>query len=84
MFLMSFFIPVVQSSTTTMLQQQVPEEKQGRIFGLLGAIYNSFMPLGTALFGPLADIVKIQRLVIVCGGLLMGLTLLGSFLKNKA
>lgn len=84
MFLMSFFIPVVQSSTTTMLQQQVPEEKQGRIFGLLGAIYNSFMPLGTALFGPLADIVKIQWLVIVCGGILMGLTLLGSFLKNKA
>lgn len=38
MFLMSFFIPVVQSSTTTMLQEYVPEEKQGRIFGLLGAM----------------------------------------------
>lgn len=67
MFFMSFFIPVVQSSTTTMLQEHVPEDKQGRIFGLLGAMYSGFMPLGTAIFGPLADAVKIQWLVIICG-----------------
>ncbi|MGF7017869.1 DHA3 family macrolide efflux protein-like MFS transporter [Lachnospiraceae bacterium PF1-21] len=71
MFLMSFFIPVVQSAITTVLQEQVPEEKQGRVFGLLGAIYSGFMPLGTALFGPLADVFKIQSLVLVCGGLLL-------------
>lgn len=71
MFLMSFFIPVVQSAITTVLQEQVTEEKQGRVFGLLGAIYSGFMPLGTALFGPLADVFKIQSLVLVCGGLLL-------------
>ncbi|MDL2224905.1 MFS transporter [Eubacteriales bacterium OttesenSCG-928-M02] len=75
MFLMSFFIPVVQSATTTMLQENVPEEKQGRVFGLLGAMYSGFMPLGTALFGPLADAVKIQWMVIACGGLIVGLGL---------
>lgn len=76
MFFMSFFIPVVQSSTTTMLQEHVPEDKQGRIFGLLGAMYSGFMPLGTAIFGPLADAVKIQWLVIICGVFIVSLGLL--------
>lgn len=76
MFFMSLFIPVVQSATTTMLQEHVPEEKQGRVFGLLGAMYSGFMPLGTALFGPLADAVKIQWLVIICGVFIVSLGLL--------
>jgi DHA3 family macrolide efflux protein-like MFS transporter len=67
MFLYSFFIPVVQSSVTTILQESVPAEKLGRVFGLLGAMYSGFMPLGMAIFGPLADVVKIQYMVIVCG-----------------
>lgn len=76
MFMMSFFIPVVQTATTTMLQEHVPAEKQGRIFGLLGAMYSGFMPLGTAIFGPLADVIKIQWLVIGCGVSLVILGLL--------
>lgn len=73
MFLASFAIPVVQSSISTVLQEHVPEEKQGRVFGLLGAMYSGFMPLGMALFGPLSDVVKIQTMVIICG---MGIILL--------
>lgn len=76
MFLLCFFIPVVQSSTTTLLQEHVPEEKQGRVFGLLGVMYSGFMPLGTALFGPLADVVKIQWLVIACGVMIICLGLI--------
>lgn len=76
MFLLCFFIPVVQSSTTTLLQEHVPEEKQGRVFGLLGVMYSGFMPLGTALFGPLADVVKIQWLVIICGVMIICLGLI--------
>lgn len=79
MFMMSFFIPVVQTATTTMLQEHVPAEKQGRIFGLLGAMYSGFMPLGTAIFGPLADVLKIQWLVIGCGISLVILGLLRLF-----
>lgn len=79
MFLLCFFIPVVQSSTMTMLQEHVPEEKQGRVFGLLGVMYSGFMPLGTAIFGPLADLVKIQWLVIGCGVLIVCLGLFQLF-----
>ena len=76
LFLESFFIPIVMTATTSMLQERVPEEKQGRVFGLFGAMYSGFLPLGMALFGPLADIVEIQPMVLVCGGLLL---LLGFF-----
>lgn len=84
MFLMSFFIPVVQTATTTMLQEHVPAEKQGRIFGLLGAMYSGFMPLGTAIFGPLADVLKIQWLVIGCGVSLVILGLLRLFHSEES
>lgn len=84
MFLMSFFIPVVQTATTTMLQEHVPAEKQGRIFGLLGAMYSGFMPLGTAIFGPLADVIKIQWLVIGCGVSLVILGLLRFFHSEES
>jgi len=84
MFMMSFFIPIVQSATTTMLQEHVPAEKQGRIFGLLGAMYSGFMPLGTALFGPLADVIKIQWLVIGCGAFLVILGLLSLFHSEES
>lgn len=84
MFMMSFFIPVVQTATTTMLQEHVPAEKQGRIFGLLGAMYSGFMPLGTAIFGPLADVIKIQWLVIGCGVSLVILGLLRFFHSEES
>ncbi len=71
LFLASFFIPIVITATTTMLQQRVPPEKQGRVFGLFGAMYSGFLPLGMALFGPLADVVQIQHMVLMCGVLLL-------------
>lgn len=80
MFLTSFFIPVVQSSITTMLQEHVPEEKQGRVFGLLGAMYSGFMPIGMAIFGPLSDVVAIQPMIIVCSLLIV---LLGFSLRPR-
>lgn len=80
MFLTSFAIPIVQSSITTVLQESVPKEKQGRVFGLMGAMYSGFMPIGMALFGPLADVVRIQSMVLVCG---VAITLLGVSVITK-
>ncbi len=71
LFLESFFIPVVMTATTTMLQERVPEEKQGRVFGLFGTMYSGFLPLGMAVFGPLADVIDVQPMVLVCGVLLL-------------
>ena len=67
----------------TPLQENVPEEKQGRVFGLMGAMYSGFMPLGTALFGPLADVLKIQWMVVACAVPILCLGLYGMLRKNK-
>jgi DHA3 family macrolide efflux protein-like MFS transporter len=84
LFLESFFIPVVLTAAPTMLHEYVPEDKQGRVFGLFGAMYSGFLPLGMAVFGPLADIVQIQPMVLVCGVLLLMLGFLSCNTRKAA
>lgn len=82
MFGMSLAIPAVQSPVMSTLQETVPEDMQGRVFGLLNVMYTGFMPLGMALFGPLADVVRIQLMVIACA---VPILLLGiAALRTKA
>lgn len=75
MFFISCSIPVIQSVVTTGLQESVPLNKQGRIFGVFGMIYNAIMPLGMLLFGPLADVVTIQWMIAPSGVMLIFLAL---------
>jgi DHA3 family macrolide efflux protein-like MFS transporter len=44
---------------------------QGRVFGFLSAMYSGCLPIGMAVFGPLADIVSMRLLMIVTGGALL-------------
>ena len=44
-FFISFSIPIIQTTTMTMLQEKVQIEMQGRIFSLLNAIFSGLMPL---------------------------------------
>jgi DHA3 family macrolide efflux protein-like MFS transporter len=67
LFLMCLAIPVAQTATITLLQEKTPPDKQGRVFSLLSIMFNSFLPLGMVLFGPLADIVSIRSLMIGTG-----------------
>lgn len=61
----------VQTTLTTLLQQYAREDMQGRIFGLMSALYAACYPLGMAVFGPLADHVPLQGLMILSGAALM-------------
>ena len=85
-FFISFSIPIIQTTTMTMLQEKVPIEMQGRIFSLLNAIFSGLMPLGMILFGVLADIVSINYLIIPAGAILLligiGIPLFKSFYKE--
>lgn len=40
---------------------------QGRVFGLLGTMYAGFLPIGMAMFGPLADILPLQWIMVGSG-----------------
>lgn len=66
MFFIGLSIPAAQTSVFTLVQEKVEPSMMGRVFSLLNVMFSGFMPLGMAFFGPLADVVRIQTMVIVC------------------
>lgn len=73
-------MPMFNTPATVLLQEKVEGDFLGRVFGVLGMISSTMMPLGMLLFGPLADIIKIEWLLISTGILMFiqGFFLLGS------
>ncbi|MFD1953053.1 MFS transporter [Paenibacillus thailandensis] len=74
-------MPIFNTPTTVMLQEKVDGNYMGRIFGVFGMISTSMMPLGMLIFGPLADAVDIEWLLIGTGLLLIVLSVF--FISNK-
>ena len=64
-------LTMVQTASTTLLQENSTPEMAGRIFGLYGAAYSSFLPIGMVVFGLLADRTSMRLLMVVSGGLLI-------------
>ena len=64
-------LTMVQTASTTLLQENSTPEMSGRIFGLFGAAYASFLPIGIVVFGLLADRTSMRLLMVVSGGLLI-------------
>lgn len=60
-------ITMVQTATTTLIQEKAETSMQGRVFGLLGAMYSGFLPVGMAIFGPMADEIPLQWIMIGSG-----------------
>lgn len=67
-------ITMVQTATTTLIQEKAEISMQGRVFGLLGAMYSGFLPVGMALFGPMADKIALQWIMIGSGIALIALS----------
>ncbi|MFC4775812.1 MFS transporter [Paenibacillus sp. GCM10023252] len=74
-------IPIFSTPSTVLLQEKVDENYMGRIFGVFGMISTSMMPLGMLLFGPLADIIEIEWLLIVTGLFIVILSIF--FIRSK-
>lgn len=75
-------MPMFSTPATVLLQQQVDPDYLGRVFGVLTMVNCSMMPAGMLLFGPLADIVSIEIILIGTGLVLLVLSLL--LLRDKA
>jgi len=73
-------IPLFNTPSTVLLQEKVEADFLGRIFGVLNMIASSMMPLGMLVFGPVADVVKIEWLLFGTGFVLFiqGFFLIGS------
>ena len=67
MLLCGLAIPIMQTPLTTLFQLKADPEYLGRVFGLVGVVMSLAMPLGMALFGPFADVVSIESLLIAAG-----------------
>lgn len=57
------------------LQEKVDKNMLGRVFSVLGMVNSMAMPLGMMLFGPLADMMAVGYVFIVCGLLVMSISL---------
>lgn len=69
-------LTIVQTAITTLLQEKTETFMQGRVFGIFGAMYSGFMPIGMAFFGPLADIVPLHWIMTGSGVLLIIIAIL--------
>lgn len=70
MFLVGLAVPAFSTPSMTVLQETIEPERQGRVFGFVGIVMAVSMPLGMAVFGPLADRFTVQSLLVVSGALM--------------
>ncbi len=72
--LIGFALPLFNTPFTVMLQQKVEPNFLGRVFGVLSMISSSLMPLSMLVYGPVADVIKIEWLLIGTGLLMFVMT----------
>jgi MFS transporter, DHA3 family, macrolide efflux protein len=71
MALIGAVMPMFNTPATVLLQQKVEGDFLGRVFGVFGMIASSMMPLGMLVFGPIADFIDIEYLLLGTGLLLV-------------
>ena len=81
MFVYSIALTMIQTATTTIIQEQADSSMQGCVFGLMGAMYSGFLPVGMAIFGPLADVMPLQWIIVGSG---IALVLVTVYLQVKS
>ena len=81
MFVYGIALTMIQTATTTIIQEQTESTMQGRVFGLMGAMYSGFLPVGMAIFGPLADMLPLQWIMVGSG---IALVLVTVYLQVKS
>jgi DHA3 family macrolide efflux protein-like MFS transporter len=69
-------MPIFNTPTTVLIQEKVDENYLGRIFGVFGMISTSMMPIGMLIFGPIADIIEIEWLLVGTGVFILILSIL--------
>jgi DHA3 family macrolide efflux protein-like MFS transporter len=68
--------PYSNAPSMTLLQERVAPEFLGRVMSVFTMISSLVMPVGVMVFGPLADVVPIDRLMIGTGA---GIVVIGAF-----
>ena len=69
MFLFGFVVPFFATPTFTVLQESVEPERLGRVFGFAGIVSAVSMPVGMVIFGPMANVISVEAVLIIAGAL---------------
>lgn len=67
MLLVGLAVPFFSTPAMTLLQETVEPERQGRVFGFVGIVMAVAMPIGMVVFGPLADVMRIEAILVGAG-----------------
>lgn len=67
MFLVGLAVPFFSTPAMTIIQLRVEPERQGRVFGFVGIVMAVSMPIGMVVFGPLADAMPVETLLVIAG-----------------
>jgi DHA3 family macrolide efflux protein-like MFS transporter len=79
-----FFMPIVSTVQTVLLQENVEAAMMGRVFSLVQIVTGSAMPAAILFFGPLADIVPISLILLASGALLAATGVLYQYTSRRA
>ena len=70
MVLVGVSLPLYSTPAVVLLQQRVEDAFRGRIFGVNTMVFSAAMPLSMLVYGPLADIVSVEQLMLITGVLI--------------
>lgn len=67
MFAFGLLVPLFSAPFMTLVQETVEPEMHGRVFSYVGIVMALATPIGMTVFGPLADVISVQVLLIIAG-----------------
>lgn len=67
MFVFGLMVPPFSAPFMTLIQRTVDPDKHGRVFSYVGIVMALATPIGMVVFGPLADVISVQALLIMAG-----------------
>jgi len=74
LFFMGIFgiaLPLMNTPATVMLQEHIEDAYLGRVFSIYGMLAQSLMPLSMLIFGPLADAISIELILVITGAVML-------------
>jgi MFS transporter, DHA3 family, macrolide efflux protein len=71
MFLAGIPMPLFSVPTTTLLQQIARPDMQGRVFGVYQLITTTVLPVGMLVFGPVADVITVEALLVLSSTIIL-------------
>jgi DHA3 family macrolide efflux protein-like MFS transporter len=79
--IMGLTMPLYNTPMMTLLQTKVESAYMGRVLAVFNMVSSIMMPAGMVLFGPLADLVSIDSILVVTGTVIVVLSV--PFIADK-